>query len=65
VPNANITPLVEMAGTAGKPLFCWLMGMRSEVHQFQKQAQQLGIPAFDELFRAVECMAAVFSRKRG
>ena len=64
VPNANITPLVEMAKAAGKPLFCWLMGMRSEVHQFQKQAQQLGMPAFDELYRAVECMAAVFSRNK-
>jgi acetyltransferase len=64
VSNANIIPLVKMANASGKPLFCWLMGMRSEVHQFQKQAQQLGMPAFDELYRAVECMAAVFSRKR-
>jgi acetyltransferase len=64
VPNTNIQPLIEMAEAAGKPLFCWLMGMRSEVHQFHKQAQQLGMPAFDELYRAVECMAAVYSRNK-
>ena len=64
VPNANILPLVEMTNKAGKPLFCWLMGKRSEVHQFKLQAREMGMPAFDELHRTVECMAAVFSRKR-
>jgi len=64
VPNANIAPLVEMAKASGKPLFCWFMGMRSEVHQFQMQAREMGMPAFDELHRAVECLAAVFSRNR-
>jgi acetyltransferase len=53
-----------MANKAGKPLFCWLMGKRSEVHQFLLQARELGLPAFDELHRTVECMAAVFSRKK-
>jgi acetyltransferase len=64
VPNANIAPLVEMANKSGKLLFCWLMGKRSEVHQFKLQARGMGMPAFDELHRAVECMAAVFSRKK-
>jgi acetyltransferase len=64
VPNANLLPLVEMAKTSGKLLFCWLMGKRSEVHQFLMQAREMGMPAFDELHRTVECMAAVFSRKR-
>jgi acetyltransferase len=63
VPNANLLPLVEMATRAGKPLFCWMMGKRSEVHQFLLQARELGLPAFDELHRTVECMAAVFQRK--
>ena len=64
VPNANLAPLVETAGKAAKPLFCWLMGKRSEVHQFLLQARGMGMPAFDELHRAVECMAAVFSRRK-
>ena len=63
MPNANLLPLVEMANKAGKLLFCWLMGKRSEVHQFKLQAREMGMPAFDELHRTVECMAAVFSRK--
>lgn len=64
VPNANLLPLVELANTSGKLLFCWLMGKRSEVHQFLVQAREMGMPAFDELHRAVECMASVFSRKK-
>jgi acetyltransferase len=64
VPNANLLPLVEMADKSGKPLFCWLMGKRSEVHQFKLQAREMGMPSFDELHRTVECMAAVFSRKK-
>jgi acyl-CoA synthetase (NDP forming) len=64
VSKANISQLVEMAKAAGKPLFCWLMGKRDETHQFQMLSQELGIPSFPELHRAVECMAAVFSLKR-
>jgi acyl-CoA synthetase (NDP forming) len=54
---------VEMARHSGKPLFGWLMGKRSEAHQFQMNARELGIPVFGELYRAVECMAAVLSRE--
>ena len=32
VSKANISQLVEMAKAADKPLFCWLMGKRMEVH---------------------------------
>jgi len=54
---------VEMARQSGKPLFGWLMGKRSEAHQFQMNARELGLPVFGELYRAVECMAAVLSRE--
>jgi len=60
----DISSLVEMAGRADKPLFGWVMGKRSEAHQLQVQAKKLGLPLFGELYRAVECMAAVLSRSK-
>ena len=59
----DMSGLVEMARQSGKPLFGWLMGKRSEAHQFQMDARELKLPVFGELYRAVECMAAVLSRK--
>jgi acetyltransferase len=53
-----------MAGRAGKLLFGWVMGKRNEAHQLQLQAKKLGLPLFGELYRAVECMAAVLSRNK-
>ena len=64
VSNTNVTHLVEMARQAGKPLFGWVMGNRDEAHEFQLHARELGLPVFGELYRAVECMAAVISRKK-
>jgi len=58
----DMSALVEMARQSGKPLFGWLMGKRSEAHQFQKAAKELKLPVFGELYRAVECMAAVLLR---
>ena len=60
----DLPDLVEMAGQSGKPLFGWLMGQRSAAHQFQIDARKLKLPVFGELYRAVECMAAVLLRKR-
>ena len=60
----DISNLVEMAGRADKPLFGWVMGKRSEAHKLQVQAKKLGLPLFGELYRAVECMAAVLSRRK-
>jgi len=59
----NISNLVDMTRAAGKPLFGWLMGKRDDAHQFQLKARELGLPVFGELYRAVECMAAVLLRK--
>jgi acetyltransferase len=60
----DISNLVEMAGQAGKPIFGWVMGNRTEAHKLQLQAKNLGLPVFGELYRAVECMAAVLSRNK-
>ncbi len=60
----EISTLVEMAGRAGKPIFGWIMGERTETHKLQIQAKKLGLPVFRELYRAVECMAAVLSRNK-
>jgi acyl-CoA synthetase (NDP forming) len=60
----DISNLVEMAGRAGKPIFGWVMGNRTEAHKVHLQAKNLGLPVFGELYRAVECMAAVLSRRK-
>ena len=62
--EADITNLVEIARSGGKPLFGWVMGKRDEVHQFRLHTGELGVPVFPELYRSVECMAAVFKRGR-
>ncbi len=64
ISRAKISRFVDVAKDAGKLLFCWFMGHRSEAHRFQMHAQELGMPAFAELYRSVECMAAVVSRKK-
>jgi acetyltransferase len=62
--ETEISGLVEIARSAGKPLFGWVMGKRDEVHQFRLHTRELGVPVFPELFRSVECMAAVFKRNQ-
>jgi len=59
----DMSNLVEMAKQSGKLLFGWLMGKRTEAHKFQMKARELRLPVFGELYRAVECMAAVLSRE--
>lgn len=50
--------MVFTAKSAGKPLVCWLTGERNAVHEFHIKANQLGLPVFHEIHRAVECLAA-------
>jgi acetyltransferase len=61
--SIDVSGPAEMARQSGKPLFGWLMGQRTEAHQFQMTARKLGVPVFGELYRAVECMGAVLSRQ--
>ncbi len=62
----NLEPDLEMmaqtARRAQKPLFCWISGERDPVHQFQINAQRLGIPVFREVLRAVECIGLLLNR---
>jgi hypothetical protein len=44
--------LVEIARTAGKPLFGWVMGKRDEVHKVRLHTRELCVPVFPELYRA-------------
>lgn len=60
----NLSNLVEMAGRAGIPIFGWVMGKRTAAHKLQIEAKKLGLPVFGELYRAVECMAAVLCRRK-
>lgn len=48
---------------SGKPVFIWIIGNREAVHEFKEECRRNGIPAFQELHRALDCLDLVF-RKR-
>jgi acetyltransferase len=54
--------LSEIARGAGKPVFCWLMGLRDAVTKVQRDSVRERILVFRELSRAVECLATVLRR---
>jgi len=47
----------EAADREGKVLIIWVIGRRDALRAFKREAQECGIPAHGELFRAVECLA--------
>jgi acetate---CoA ligase (ADP-forming) len=61
--TVNLATICAQAKAAGKPLFIWLLGERNASFDFQKEAMSLGVPVFQELYRAVECLAAVFQQR--
>lgn len=62
--NFDISDLIEITKKSGKPMFCWLLGEAEKAKKFRINTQNLGVPVYRELYRAVECMAAVFERKK-
>jgi acyl-CoA synthetase (NDP forming) len=62
--NFDISNLIEIAKKSGKPMFCWLLGEAEKAKQFRVITQKSGVPVYQELYRAVECMAAVFEREK-
>jgi len=55
--------LAEKSNIHGKPVFVWLMGERNLTHKAFIEARSLGIPVFQELYRAVECLGSVSHKK--
>lgn len=47
----------EEADRQGKVLLLWVIGRRDALRIFKQEAQEAGIPAHGELYRAVECLA--------
>ncbi len=60
--DVDLERMAKTAREAGKPLFCWISGERDRTYDFQKSAQQLGVPVFREVMRAVECMGMLLNR---
>ncbi len=60
----DMAVLADQAKLAGKPVFCWVIGTSDAAKKFKLKALDLKIPVFTELFRAVECMDTVFTRKK-
>jgi len=62
--NLDLERIAATAKSARKPVFIWLLGSRQAARDFHQQAQRLGFPVYRELYRAVECLAAVFAGGR-
>lgn len=66
----NSKVIIEMAEISkksldsGKPIFIWLFGLRDAAFEAQTQAQKNDVLIFQELERAVECLAAVMHQKK-
>jgi acetyltransferase len=61
--SMDLEDLAARSREAGKPVFLWLLGTRDGAFEFQQRAHALGVPAFQELYRAVECLAAVLRER--
>lgn len=61
--HVDIDPLIKIANEAGKPMFGWLLGRRDEARELHFKAQEKGAPLFREIYRATECLSAVFSHR--
>jgi acetyltransferase len=60
----NVTDIAEQARAAGKPVFVWLLGRQEEALRFKAEAVSSGIPVFQEISRAMECLAVVFHQQK-
>ncbi len=60
----DMDALAEEVRTSGKPMFCFLLGNAEEARELHIRTQSLGIPVFRELYRAAECIRAVFEYKK-
>ena len=59
----NMADIAEKSSVSGKPIFLWLFGLRDAAFQAQTEARLHGVPIFQELGRAVECLSAVLHQK--
>jgi acetyltransferase len=60
IPPLDLANISAQARQAGKPVFIWLLGERDRLFHSQKESISMGVPLFSELYRAVECLDAVF-----
>ncbi|MRR10633.1 CoA-binding protein, partial [bacterium] len=60
---ANMQDLAELTKRTGKPVFVWVIGRREAAYAMFEEARKHGVLAYQELSRAVECMAAVFRER--
>jgi acyl-CoA synthetase (NDP forming) len=62
--NFDISPVADLAKSAGKPMVAWLIGERRQALETQIAIQKQGIPVFREILRSVECLRALFKRNK-
>lgn len=60
---AKMEDLADLTRRTGKPVFVWVIGRREAAYGMFEEARKHGVLAFNELYRAVECLAAVFRER--
>lgn len=61
--TVKMQDLAVLTKKTGKPIFVWVIGGREAAHVMFEEARKYGVLAFQELSRAVECLAAVFRER--
>ncbi len=62
--NFDLSPIADSMKSSKKPVFMWLLGERELARKAQIIIQELGIPVYREIQRAVECIDVVFKRNK-
>jgi acetyltransferase len=60
--DVDFESMTQVCRKAGKPLLCWFLGQYEDARRFEHAARESQVPAFREIGRAVECLAALARR---
>ncbi|MBN1381149.1 MAG: acetate--CoA ligase family protein [Deltaproteobacteria bacterium] len=60
----HVSKMAALSKAAGKPVFIWTLGTKENTYDMQITARSCDLPVYQEIYRACECMAAVFKQKK-
>jgi acetyltransferase len=58
----DLEALTRLGRRAGKPIVCWFLGPHADARRFEHAARDARVPAFREIGRGSECLAALARR---
>jgi acetyltransferase len=61
---AHLQNMAALSKAAGKPVFIWTLGTKENTYDMQVTARACNLPVYLDIYRACECMAAVFQKRK-